>query len=195
MKLKLLKSILLLLALVVALSGCIAPRTIVDPAYGHTKYEDISRPSAPEKLFVSAEFQRNGEHYPKADAALKDIVVRVLRASGVISPASDALSGDIEVVVNNFGDRGTAAAKGFATGLTFGLVGSTVTDYYEMKVVIHKNGKLITKDGIKHALHTKIGMGSTPEGAEVLPIQTAFDRAVEQMLLNAIREWQQSGEL
>ena len=192
---KLLKSTILLMALVVALSGCIAPKTIVDPTYGHTKYEDISKPSAPEKLFVSAEFQRNGEHYPKADASLKDIVVRVLRASGVVSPANDNVSGDINVVVNNFGDRGSAAAKGFATGLTFGLVGSTITDYYEMKVVIHMNGKVVTKEGIKHALHTRIGMGSTPEGVEVLPVQTAFERAVEQMLLNAIRDLQQSGEL
>ena len=192
---KLLKLTILLLALVVTLSGCIAPRTIVDPTYGNTKYEDISRPSAPKKLFVSAEFQRNGEHYPKADASLKDIVERVLRASGVVSPANDAVSGEINVVVNNFGDRGSAAAKGFATGLTFGLVGTTVTDYYEMKVVIYMDGKVITKDGIKHALHTKIGMGSTPEGVEVLPVQTAFERAIEQMLLNAIRELQQSGEL
>jgi len=54
---------------------------------------------------------------------------------------------------------------------------------------------VITKDGIKHALHTKIGMDSIPEGVEVLPVQTAFERAVEQMLLNAIRDLQQSGEL
>jgi hypothetical protein len=57
------------------------------------------------------------------------------------------------------------------------------------------NGKVITKDEIKHALHTKIGMGSTPDGVEVLPIQTAFEHAVEQMLLNALRDLQQSGEL
>ena len=85
--------------------------------------------------------------------------------------------------------------RGLPPALSFGLVGSTVTDYYEMKVLIHMNGKVITKDGIKHALHTRIGMGSTPEGVEVLPAQTAFERAVEQMLLNAIRELQQSGEL
>jgi hypothetical protein len=192
---KILKSTILFFALSVMLSGCMTPRTILDPTYGNTKYDDISRPSAPKRLFVSAEFQRNGQHYPKVDATLKDIVERVLRASGVVSPANDSVSGDINVVVNNFGDQGNAAAKGFATGLTFGLVGNTITDYYEMRVVIHTNGKVITKDGIKHALHTKIGMGSTPAGLEVLPIQTAFERAVEQMLLNAIREFQQSGEL
>ena len=192
---KILKSIILLSALLVMFSGCVAPRTVLDPAYGNTKYDDISRPSFPARLVVLAEFQRNGEHYPKADAALKDIVERVLRASGVISPAKDSSVGDIDVVVNNFGDRASAAAKGFATGLAFGLVGSTITDYYEMTVVIHTNGKVVQKGGIKHALHTTIGMGSTPAGLEVLPVQTAFERAVEQMLLTAIRELQQSGEL
>jgi len=194
-KMKILKSTILLLVLFAILSGCMAPKTIVDPTYGTTKYDDISRPTAPKKFMVLAEFQRNGQHYPKVDSTLKDIVERVLRASGVVSPATDSAFGEMDVVVNNFGDRGNAAAKGFATGLTFGLVGNTVTDYYEMRVAIHTNGKIVTKDGIKHALHTKIGMGSTPPGLEALPIQTAFERAVEQMLLNAIKEFQQSGVL
>lgn len=192
---KIFKCSFLLFAMLVMLSGCMTARAVVDPTYGNTKYDDISKPSVPQEWLLLVEFQRNGQHYPKGDSTLRDIVERVLRATGVVIPTADSASGEITVVVNNFGDQGAAFAKGFATGFTFGLVGTTVTDYYEMSVEIHTNGKVIKKDGIKHALHTKIGMGSTPDGLEVLPIQTAFERVVEQMLLNAISEFQRDGEL
>jgi len=190
-----LKSLPIMLCLVALLSGCISPRSFVDPTYSTTKYEDIKKQSEPLKLKVSVEFEREGEPYPKADSTLRDNVERVLRASGLIIPTPDSASGEIKVVINNYGDRGAAAAKGFGTGLTFGLVGNTVIDFYEMDITITQNGKVIKRSGIKHAIHTMIGNTSAPDGVELLPPPTAFSRVVEQMLLNGLKDMQQHGEL
>lgn len=110
-------------------------------------------------------------------------------------PSTEASTGEIKVVVNNVADLRVAAGKGFGTGLTFGLVGSTVTDFYEMQVTINANGKVLTRNDIKHALHSTIGNATPPLGLEPLSPEIGFGRVVEQMLLNALKDFQQSGEL
>jgi len=186
-------SALALLATTALTAGCMSIKSAADPAYGKTKYEDIVKPAEPFKWKVSVQFQRDGKPFQKADSTLQDSVERVLRASGVIVPTPDSTSGEIRVVLNNITDKPAAAAKGFGTGLTLGLVGSTVIDYYEMEVTMTANGKTFHQSGIRHALHTAVGNASLPEGFEPLPPPTAFNRIVEQMLLNALKEFQQSG--
>jgi len=176
-------------------AGCMTVKTAVDPAYGTTKYEDIARPTEPYRWKVSVQFLRNGDPVQKADSTLRDSVERVLRASSVVIPTPDATSGEIRVVLNNVTDMKAAAAKGFGSGLTFGLVGTTVTDYYEMEVTIAADGRNFHKSGIRHALISAVGNKSLPEGLEPLPPTTAFNKLVEQMLLNALKEFQQSGSL
>ncbi len=179
----------------ISLTGCLSIKSYVDPAFPKATYDDVKKRSEPLRLKLVVEFQRNGEHFPKADSTLRDDVDRVLRASGIITPTSEGQDGQIKVVMNNIGAVGGAVAKGVATGLTLGLVGSTVTDAYEMDVTINVKGKELHRPAVKHALHTAIGNTSTPEGVEVMPPSTAFGRVVEQMLLHILREFQQSGEL
>lgn len=178
------------------LSGCISPRSYVDPTFSKTRYEDINRRSEPLKLKIAAEFQRNGTHFEKADMMLKDNSERILRGTGVIIPSVESTDGEINIVCNNIADLGAAGAKGFGTGLTFGAIGSTVTDAYELSVSIKtKDGKTISRNAIKHALHTAIGNTSLPEGVEAVLPDAAFERVLEQMLLKAIKDMQESGEL
>ena len=89
----------------------------------------------------------------------------------------------------------TTRAKGFGTGLTFGLVGTTVTDAYELSIFIAAKGKTINRTTIKHAFHTAIGNTNVPPGLEAVPPSVAFGRVLEQMLLRALQDMQQSGEL
>jgi hypothetical protein len=93
-------------------------------------------------------------------------------------------------VVNNLADVGAAGAKGFGTGLTFGLVGTTVTDAYEMSVTITVGTKTFTRTAVKHAIHTAIGNTSTPQGLEIVPLNVAFQRVLEQMILRVLKEYQ-----
>jgi hypothetical protein len=111
-------------------------------------------------------------------------------------PSVEPVDGEITIVCNNVGDLGPAAVKGIGIGLTFGAIGNTVTDGYELSVSIKtKDGKSISRSEIKHALHTAIGNTSVPEGVETVLPNVAFERVLEQMLLKAIRDMQESGEL
>ena len=190
-----LKSVVLLAIVTFGIGGCMSPKSFVDPAYPKVSYDQITKRQSPLRLNLTVEFQRNGEHLPKVDSTLRDNTERVLRASGVIVPVSDASEGQIRVVVNNIADRGAAAAKGFGTGLTFGLVGTTVTDAYEMAVAITAKGKTVERVAVKHALHTAIGNTAIPEGLETMPLNAAFERVLEQMVLRVLQDIQSKGEL
>jgi hypothetical protein len=176
------------------LAGCISPKSFVDPSQPKLSYNSLARPAAPLKLSVTVEFQRQGEPFPKAEPTLRDNTDRILRATGVILPSNDNPAGSMRVTVNNTGDRAAAAAKGFATGLTFGLAGNTVTDNYELTMSITINGKTVTRS-TRHALHTAIGNTDLPKDVETVPPNVAFERVLEQMLLRALQEMQKAGEL
>ena len=175
-------------------SGCLAPRSFPDPSIPMTGYTAVERQASPIPLRVSIVFERRGEHFPRADAILQGVAERTLRGSGTILPDASA-PGEIKVIVNNTGDLGDAAIKGFGTGLTFGLVGTTVTDNYEMSVTITDKGQTITRTGIRHAIRSAIGNTSLPDGVQPVSATVAFDRVVESMLLGALADMQRSGQL
>jgi len=179
----------------IALSGCISIKSYVDPTYAKAGYEDLTRPSQAPALKVNAEFLRNGERLPKGDNELRGHVERVLRGSGLITPSDSASDGTVTVAVNNVGDVGKAAAKGFGTGLTFGLAGSTVQDGYEMTVTLYTNGQTVTKSDYKHVIITTVGNEKGPEGLVPTTPGAAFGTIVEQMLLNALGDFQKAGLL
>ena len=186
-----------IIILLCSLSGCVsASRAVVDPSFPKVSYNDLRKLDQPLQLKLSTEFQRNGQPFPQADSTLRDTAERVLRATGLIQPATEGKDGEIRIVVNNIADMGNARAKGIGTGLTFGALGTTVTDAYSMNVkIIKAGGETFQKDGIKHSLHTAIGNTSLPAGLEVLPPGTAFGRVVEQMLIKALKDLQETSNL
>lgn len=188
--------IALTLLFATALTGCISPKTYVDPAYSKATYNDIKAVSDPYASNLVIEFQRNGEHFQRADKELRKHVERVLQQSGVITLGPDTSPYSLKVVVNNIADMGDAAAKGFATGLTFGAAGTLVTDYYEATFEFtDKDGKAHT-GSYKHALHTTIGNQDAPfENVQSVTPAGAFGIALEQMLLNFLKEMQDQGVL
>lgn len=177
------------------LTACISPRSYLDPSQPKIAYTDLERPSRPIALKLTTEFQRNGEPNPKANPTLLDNTSRILRATGIIEPDGQNSSGTIHVTVNNIADVATAATKGFGTGLTFGLVGSTVADNYELTMAISMNNKTITKSGIRNGIATAIGNTSTPPGVETFTPSLAFQKVLEQMLLEALKQIQSDNSL
>jgi len=184
-----------LLLIGVLLAGCVNPRSFVDPNVPRVSYDDVARLPQPMRLGLTVEFQRNGEVYPRAQSVLRDITVLTLRSTGVIMPAEEGQEGDISVTVNNVADMAAAGIQGFGSGLTSGLVGTTVTDGYEMAVVINARGRQVRRAGIRHSLHTAIGNTSIPAGLEATTGTIAFQRVVEAMLLRVIIDMQRNGEL
>lgn len=176
--------------LAMLLMGCLGPKSYLDPSAPKVNYSDLKKANDPVSLRLVTVFERNGEAYPKADATLRDNSSRVLRATGLIDPDGANSVGTIKITVNNIADVGAARAKGFGTGLTFGAIGTTVTDNYELTMVIDMNNKTITKSGIKNSIATAIGNTPIPAGAEVLTPSLAFQKVLEQMILQALKEVQ-----
>lgn len=180
----------LIAVIATALSGCISPRSYLDPSKPQVTYSDIVRTKEPLPLKLTTVFLRNGEPFPKANSILLDNSSRILRATGLIDPDGPNSVGSVLITVNNIADTAAAAGKGFGTGLTFGLVGSTVQDNYELSLEINANEKSAKKYGIQNGIATAIGNTSIPAGVEPLTTSVAFQKVLEQMILQALKEIQ-----
>jgi hypothetical protein len=178
-------------------TGCsLIHKSYVDPEYGKTNFQDISHRPQPLKWRIVTEWQRNGEHLPSLDQYLKNTVERILKTSGMVEPVTNNDAPTLQVIVNNLGDRGGAFAKGFLSGLTFGLIGVSVTDYYEMKVVLTSGSVVITKTGYKHALHSTSGLiVSSPPGAAPTTASDGINKIIEQMMLSALKDFEKDPQV
>jgi hypothetical protein len=165
-------------------------KSYVDTSYGRIQYSDIVKPAQPYKLKLKVEFQRNGQHLAAVDGQLMQQVDSVVRASGFGAPVGDAesTSDTLTIVVNNIADLAEARKKGFATGSTFFLKGTVVTDNYEMQATATIGGKTVSKSGYKGAILTAIGHASGPEGVPPMNVTEAFNKVVEQLILQFLRD-------
>jgi hypothetical protein len=192
-ELSFMKGTFVLLALLIG--GAIqagASKSYVDPSYGKVQYADILKPAQPYRLKLKVNFQLNGKPHPGAEKQLMQQVDRVIRASGfaVPVPEGEAATDELHVVVNNVADIGEAKRKGFVTGSTFFLKGSTVTDYYEMEATAVIGGKTIAKSGYKHAIHSTIGLAKGPKDIQGTTADEAFGKVVEELILNFLGDLQ-----
>ena len=177
------------------LGGCFTTRAFVDPQAETLSYADLRKPASPLKLTVKADFQRDGQRFPGADGELREAVLKVLKQSGVIEPVETGAAGEISVQLNNLKDTESSAMKGVGTGLTFGLVGTTVTDHYQMAVLIRTARGSYSRPDIPGALHSASGNTTLPEGTETMPLAAGFQRTVEQMLLKALKDFNPATDL
>ncbi len=167
-----------------------APKSYLDPSYGKIQASDIVKPAQPFTLKLVVEFQRNGKHLPSVDGLLRSRVSDALESSGfaTVVPDSASVADELSVVVNNIADLGEARRKGFITGSTFFLKGSTVTDNYEMQATITIAGKTVTRSGYKEAIQTIIGRGKVPAGIAGITLTDAVYKAFEQLVFQFLRD-------
>jgi hypothetical protein len=181
---------------VIFCSGCISPKSYVDPRFRETNYADLKPLDQPHPVVLTVHFLVNGQPKQQVDSTLRSAVRPVLAKSRVFTESGDSSSADaghLDVTVNDVGNMGASRAKGFGTGLTLGLVGSEVVDGYVMTATYAPpNGTPITKS-YNHAIHTTIGVHGAPEGMEPMPLPAAFRKVVEDMLLNFFRDVQKAG--
>ncbi len=190
------KKLLSIALLAGLLTGCITPKSYVDPSFAKASYNDIKAVDKKYESLVQIEFQRNGEPLEQVEDEVRGHVERTLRATGVITPNNKDAKFTLKVTVNNVADMGEAFTKGFGTGLTFGAAGSTVTDYYEIEIVYTNESGSVIKENYKHALHTTIGNADAPiEGVKETTMAAGFGTIVEQTILNFIADMQKTGEL
>lgn len=171
-----------------------AVRTYVDPQYHHATYDTVHRIAQPIPVKVGARFEVNGVPKPEADALLKSQVEQTLRSSGVFIPSELASTeSEITVLANDLADTGSARAKGFATGMTFGAVGSAVPDDYEFNIVYRDGDETKYQSTYKHRLITVIGNANVPAFATPTTLEGGSRQVIEDTTLNFIKDMQDKG--
>lgn len=166
-------------------------------SYVDNKLPDL----APEARVVVAEpkpvqfvFQFQSKGVPNAQATkyLKEQVTKLVTDSGVFSQVSEtpvAGGAVLSITINNVPSE-DAVNKGFVTGLTFGLKGNTVTDFYVFTADYNAadGAPKITKT-LNHAIYTTVGISSAPpNGVKAKNLLDALTTSVRQMVANGVND-------
>ena len=144
----------------------------------------------PQPVQVLYEFQTKGVANGQATDYTKEMVADTIKSSGLFSQVStDPVPNGalLHIVINNV-PLDDAFAKGFVTGLTLGLAGSTVGDGYVCNAEYLPAPKTPEIDAnIRDAIYTSIGATNGPQNATQMPdiktaVQTMVHRVVSHML-------------
>jgi hypothetical protein len=187
------------LILMVALTGCFSVKSYVDPTLTKVGYGDLLARSERKPVALLVAFHRNGEPSSAGTSTATKSVRGVVEKSNLFSSLLDQPKADVnelKIVLDNVADTGDAAGKGALPGLTFGAKGSHVTDGYVMTATFRAPGKQAVTKVYRHAIHSTIGDADAPAGlvAEESTM-AAFDKVVEGLVLNLLRDLQKDEQI
>lgn len=173
------------------LTGCAS--FYVDTSTPDVPPSEFKKPGTPRPVQLLFQFQTKGTVNEIATKQLKDRVADHVRASGLFASVSDqpAEGGALlSVTLNNVPLTDNAFTKGFVTGLTFGLAGSTVSDGYVCTVSYSaKPGQAALVKQARHAIHTGMGAGSAPSQAiKANSAEEAVNTMTRQVVSRALKE-------
>lgn len=173
-------------------SGCLSMTPYVDPALGDVKPADRVQVAEKKPVQFMFSFQTNGSANSNATKQLTARATDMVVARDMFSQVSTTpvSSGAVlSVTVNNVPEA-NAAGQGFVTGLTFGLAGSKVSDFYIATVKYSAGpGAPTTTVEKRHAIHTTVGAGAGPEGlTPSKSLDEAFSVVLRQLIDNALNE-------
>jgi hypothetical protein len=191
---------LLLLATVVVLAtGCLSIKSYVDPQLPKLAYSDLLARPNPQPVGLTVDFHRNGKPATFGVSRARDEVRAAVERSKLFTIVTDKPTEKmdrLEIVLDNIGDIGDAAAKGMKTGATFGGAGSMVTDGYLFTATFRPSGKEPITKVYRHAIHSTIGSTDGPPGlTPAESIGAAFNKVVEELVLNLLLDLQKEERL
>jgi hypothetical protein len=166
-------------------------KSFLEPKYRGLTYADIKVPEAPKPIQLAVHGQTNGKANRRATDYWRRQVERVLNASRVFVVKESGSNASLVITINNVADVGSAAGKGFMTGLTFGGVGTLATDGYVMTVEYVAEGSPTFTGTYQHAIYTTIGNAKPPPGIDPITLSEAPSFVAEDMLLHFLKELEQ----
>ena len=142
---------------------------------------------------VVFEFQTKGVANPRATKLLKEQVLEEIKASGLFSEISDSgtqKNAKLMISINNIVLTDDAVQQGFMTGLTFGAVGSSVSDGYVCTITYfpeNASEPIIKKT--THAIHTTLGAKTAPVAVEREPsLEAGVRKMTKEIIHGALYE-------
>ncbi|MFJ3058873.1 hypothetical protein [Herbaspirillum sp. NPDC087042] len=182
---------LVLVALSLALSACVSIHAYVDNSLGDTNYADLKKSAAPQPIQLLFEFQTKGVSNARATESTRPKVFEEISRSGMFSSVSyePVASGrKLSVLIQNVPLTDNPGGKGFVTGLTLGLAGSTVADGYICTITYIEPGHDNVATEVKHSIVTTVGNATGPAGLAPMTLMQAFDKVVRQMIGKGLRD-------
>lgn len=150
-----------------SLSGCLSMTSYVDPTLGEISPADKVQVTDKRPVQFIFAFQSNGAANSNATNILSKSATDYVTASGLFSDVSSKpVPGGaiLSVTINNVPEA-NAAGQGFTTGLTFGLAGSTVSDFYVGTAKYTPGPGLPTASKErKHTMISTVGATAAPAG-------------------------------
>lgn len=175
------------------LTGCAS--FYVDTATRDVPVAQFRKVSNPKPVALAFEFQTRGAPNARATDFLRAQVQEQVAGSGLFSAVGAGNdSARLSVQLNNVPLNGeNAAAKGFVTGLTFGLAGNVVTDVYECKLTYLPPGQSTPLVATaRHAIHTSLGAKDAPANAtKSANMEDAIRTMTRQIVANALNDLSQ----
>ena len=183
------------LAALLFTSGCILPKVYIDPQYRAPALSELA-PVNPKPVKLTVTGMTNGKANNAATKAWTKEFTAALQKSKVFILSTSPEAATLEIEINNVGDVGDAMKKGFVTGLTFGIAGSTVTDRYVMTATMKEPGAEVFTGEYRHALHSVVGMGDAPiQGVNPTPLRDAAGKLAEDLFFNFVRDYQTNAKV
>lgn len=186
--------VIALLATLTALTGCM-PKSFIDPGMYKGGLKTAPRLAQPIPVTLTVKGMTQGSESSRATEFWTRQFSKTLNDSQALVPAAAGQTAAYKLTIemDNVGDFGKAMGKGFLTGLTLGLAGSTVTDGYVMRSSLSAPDGRTSTHEYKHAIHSMIGNTSAPEGTETMSPVEAVIRVVEDLVAQMLRDMKQDG--
>jgi hypothetical protein len=170
-----------------ALSGCAS--FYVDNGLRGADSASVTKPASPQPVQLFFNFKTKGQPNGQATQYLQGKVTDLVRQSGLFSELRETAApgvGTLQITINNEPLTQDAAAKGFVTGLTLGLAGSTVGDGYRCDLAYKASDSAPEiQTQANHAIYTSIGNSSGPDAAATKVANG--DEAINTMVRQAIK--------
>jgi len=172
-------------------TGCAS--MYVDKGLKDVAPAEFMKPPEPKPVQLLFNFQTKGSANQRATKFLAEEVTRSVTSSGLFSTVStDPVSGGalLSITLNNIPITDNAFSKGFATGLTFGLAGSQVSDGYVCTIdYLPAAGRTQMQKRVRHAIHTTIGAKGAPDnGIKAKNPNEAVTTMTRQIVGNGLKE-------
>jgi hypothetical protein len=183
---------------VASLSGCMTTKSFVDPTLPQVEMTAIKVPANPQPVQLFFEFKTKGNVNSTATEVFRPKIVALFERSKCFSQvtSTDTANGrSIFLTIDNFPVTNDPGGEGVKVGLTFGLVGTIVTDGYKLEGSIKEAGKPPVKKSYTHALHTTLGNKEGPAGLTPMTTEQGFDSVFEQLIMSFLRDLSIEGAL
>lgn len=179
------------------LTGCFAIQGhYVDPVQPVLASSQLPAVRHREPVTVLFQWLTNGKANPGAASTTRGHVVAAVTDSGMFTRVSQIIDSPrpniLSLTIDDRADVGKTEAKGFASGLTWGLVGIVARDDYVCTASYTSAGKT-TGATSRAAILTTVGIHTAPSGLKPVKAADGVNEVISQLVWHSLEQLAREG--